>query len=190
MRPVLAVLLASSVVLGLAGCAPDDHTLSPTSTPFPTGIEGEGSLPPEPVNETVGINCSALLSAQTIYDWGNGNFALDASFVPESGSRAAQSAADGGLACRWINLTSQETLDAAVSIPTAADLATAQQSAAAGGIAVPEFGDAYFRSADGIGYLDVFIDGRWLTLQSTWFYEASDATLLVDAATTALPPRS
>ncbi len=182
---MLALALATTVVLGLAACAPADRVLRATPTPVAT----EGTLPPEPINETVGVSCSTLITDQAIYDWGSGNFALDSTFVPESGSSAAQIAADGGLACRWINLTSQETVDVAVSIPADTDLAAAQQAAAAGGVAVPEFGDAYFRSVEGIGYLDVFSDGYWLTLQSTWFYEARDATTLVEAATLALPPR-
>ena len=159
---MLALLVVSAASLGLAGCAPAQ------------------------VNRPVSIDCPTLITDQAIYDWGSGNFALDDTFVPEAGSSAAQLAADGGLACRWINLTSQETVDVAVSIPAAADLTAAQQDAAAAGTAAPELGDAYFRSADEIGYLDVFVDGYWLTLQSTWFAGADDAAPLVSAATTAL----
>ena len=181
---MLALVLVSAVALGLVGCAPDDHVLSPTAPP----LEGEGTLPPEPSNEVVGINCATLVSDQVIYDWGSGNFAFDTTFVPEAGSSAAQIAADGGLACRWINLTSQETVDAAVTIPAADDLEAAESAAAAAGTAAPEFGDAYFHAIGDVGYVDVFSDGYWLTLESTWFLEAADASALVTAAVAALPP--
>jgi len=184
MRPVLAILVLSAAALSLTGCAPDDHVLPPTATPDPPQV----TLPPEPVNETVGINCVTLINDQAMYDWGSGNFALESGFSPEAGSTAAQIAADGGLACRWINLTSQETVDAAVSIPTDADLEAARQAAAATGTATPEFGDAYFSAADGVGHLDVFTGGYWLTLQSSWFTAPSDASPLVEAAMAALPP--
>ena len=190
MRPVLAIVLCTTAILGLSACAPDDRVLTPSGspTPAPTATEGEGTLPPQPVNESIGINCTTLISDQAMYDWGSGNFALNDAFVPDAGSSAAQIAADGGLACQWINLTSQETVDVAVSIPTDAALATAQQAAAAAGTAAPALGDAYFRSASGVGYIDVFSDGYWLTMQSTWFFETNDALPLVEAATAALPP--
>lgn len=184
---MLAIVFCTAAVVGLAACAPDGREFGPSATPTP--IEGEGSLPPQPVNESIGINCTALISDQAMYDWGSGNFALDAEFVPDTGSSAGQIAADGGLACRWINLTSQETVDVAVSIPTDTALAAAQQTAAADGTAAPALGDAYFRSASDIGYVEVFSDGYWLTMQSTWFYEAADALPLVEAATAVLPPR-
>ena len=189
MRPVIALLLISVAACGLSGCAPDDHVLggAPSASPSITPLPGETSVPPEPVNETVGINCAALISDQAMYEWGSGNFALDPGFTPAAGSSAAEIAADGGLACRWVNLTSQETVDVAVAIPDEDELAAAQQAAGAGTPA-PTLGDAYFRSADGTGYLDVFSDGYWLSLQSTWFYEAQDAAGLVEAAIAALPP--
>ncbi len=191
MRPMIAITLVCAAALGLAGCAPEDHTLSPSPSPSApaTLAPGEGTLPPEPANETIGINCTALISDQVVYDWGSGNFALEAGFTPEAGSSAAQMADEGGLACRWINLTSQETVDVAVSIPTDGTLAAARDAAATAGSAAPELGDAFIHVAEGVGYVDVFSGGYWLNLKSTWFSEPGDAKPLVEAAVAALPAR-
>jgi len=176
---VLAIVLCTTAVLGLAACAPNDPVLSPSATPSESASEAEATSPPppQPVAETVDITCTTLISDQAIYDWGSGNFALDGESTPA-----------GGLACRWINLTSQETLDVAVSIPTDANLSAAREAAATAGTAAPALGDAYFRSANDVGFVDVFSGGYWLTMQSTWFFETNDALPLVEAATAALPP--
>ena len=170
-------------MLALAGCAPDDHTLAPL--PTSSGIEGEGTPPPDPVNESVGINCQQLLNEEAVYDWGSGNFAYDASYSPAAGSSAAAAVAEGGLACRWINLTSSETVDFAVSIPTSTD--DVRAAAAAAGALAPELApDAYFSSDGTTGHLDIISGKYWITADSTWFQSPGDAATLTTAALSAL----
>ena len=188
--PRFAVVVALGVAgLLLTGCAPDDHALtpgaaSPSSTQSATPT-GEGTFDPDsdPVNETVGINCQQFVSDQAVYDWGSGNFALDVDYTPAPGSSAAEAVAAGGLAFIWVNLTSAETVDIAVSIPQPADLATARATAEAAGEPAPLVsGDAYFSP----GHVDAFTDKYWVTADSTWFASEEDAAPLIAAALDAL----
>ena len=176
------VALVGITALTLGACAPDDHQLGPAPT-------GEGTFDPatDPVNASVGLNCGELLTDQVVYDWGSGNFALDVDYEPAAGSAAAQIVTEGGLACRWVNLTSSETVDVAVAAPESTVLesaaATAAESAEPATAISPT---AYFSSADGIGRVDAFTDRYWLTAQSSWFLGQEDAAPLITAAIAAL----
>ncbi len=188
MRTALALPLLGVAALALAGCAPADHVLPPGSSasgqPGVPDSSETGTPPADPVNESVGINCQQLLNDQTVYDWGSGNFAYDASYAPAAGSSAATAVASGGLACRWINLTSSETVDFAVSVPASDDARTA---AAAAGSPAPELApDAYFSSDGTTGHLDIFSGKYWITGESTWFLSPEDAAPLASAAIAAL----
>lgn len=187
MRTALALPLLAAAVLVLSGCAPSDHTLlpAPTGTPTETPVTDEATPPSDPVNESVGLNCQQLLNDQAVYDWGSGNFAYDSSYSPAAGSTAAAAVAIGGLACRWINLTSSETVDFAVSIPASTDAARA--AAAAAGAPAPELApDAYFWSDGTTGHLDIFSGKYWITAESGWFLTPGDAAPLATAALSAL----
>jgi hypothetical protein len=181
----LALLAAASALL--AGCAPEDRAWLPTPavTPFP----GEGTFDPadDPVNESVGFNCRELIDDQTLYDWGSGNFALDVSYSPATGSAAADVVAAGGLACSWINLTSAETVDIAVAAPGDAALEKANSTAAATGADAAEIApDTYFSVSGAVGHVDSFVGRYWITADSTWFGAPRDAADLIIAARSTL----
>jgi hypothetical protein len=185
MRTALALPLLAATVLALAGCAPSVQNPAPAPLPTQTGIEGEGSLPADPVNETVGINCQQLLNDQAVYDWGSGNFAYDAGYSPAAGNGAAEAVASGGLACRWVNLTSSETVDFAVSIPASVD--DARSAAAAAGAPAPEIApDAYFAWDGTTGHIEIISGQYWIIAESSWFETPGDATTLTTAALSAL----
>ncbi len=181
MRPLLALLACAGLVLGLAACAPDDHTLSPTAT-------APGTFGPDddPVNEAIGINCQALVTDQAVYDWGSGNFAIDVDYEPAADSPAAEAVAAGGLACSWLNLTSGERLDVAVAILPADELATTRDAIAATAAATDFGADGYFVVEAGAGRADAFTSDYWLTATSSAFGVAGDAAPIVSAALAAL----
>jgi hypothetical protein len=169
----------------LAGCVPsaepeptpvESSTTSATPTPEPTVSE-------PPVGVPVTISCSDLVSAQVIYDF-NPNFGLVDGFDPAASSLAALAIANNGIACRWINQTSGETLDVSV-----ADLPEASLSAlrANAGTAVPDFSsDGYFATAGGVGSAQAFTGSYWIAAVSTAFFDAVDAAPIVNAAIDAL----
>lgn len=192
MRPVLPVVLVCAVALGVVGCAPDDHLL-----PTPTTTSPVPSLPstPEPPDPNEGVSggkidllCNQLVSDDVIYEWGNGNFAIDSTFAAPAGSLAADAVAEGGLACGWVNLSSGETVSVAVADLGDDALATAKADAAARSTPTTAYGADGFFSFDGsAGHVDVFSGNYWLTAESTWFYQQGDAAPLVSAAIDALP---
>lgn len=186
----LALLLPLVAVVALAGCAPTDQTAeqpAPTATRSSTPSATPSAEPtPEPTSSPIGLSCSQLVSDQVIYNWGSGNFALDDSYTPAAGSAAASAVAAGGVACRWINLTSAETVDVAVAAPGSAALETERASAAAAGSAAPELSGGYFRMEGSAGRVDVFTATLWVTASSVWFGSSADAAPLVESALAAV----
>ncbi|MEO7148109.1 MAG: hypothetical protein ABIW81_03935 [Terrimesophilobacter sp.] len=118
------------------------------------------------------------MSAQTMYDF-NPNFGLLAKFTPEAGSFAARAVADKGVACRWINQTSGDTVDVSISRPAPTGFAAAK-GAATSGKPVTGIGDAaYFTTRGTAGTVQVFIGNYWVTVTSVYFSSASDAQSIV-----------
>jgi hypothetical protein len=151
---------------------------SPTPTPTPTASAPSAAI-------AVSVNCSALISAQQMYEF-NPNFGLDASFAPKSGTSAAKAVADKGVACNWTNQTSGDTVTFSVAKPGAAALGSLK-SAASAGTAASGLGEAaWFSAAAGSGTLTVFKGEYWLTAVSVYFGAASDATDLTSDALAAL----
>lgn len=202
-RPRRAQLLAAiavTVTLGLAGCAPG-MTETKTSTPPPSQAAVEAptqqaapmptatptptptvAIPPGTPTK---IACSALLSAQAVYDF-NPNFGLDKNFTPKSASAAATAVAARGTACNWLNQTSGEVITISVARPAAAHLA-ALKAGAATGTSTAGLGDAaYFSTSAGKGRMDVFRGPYWLVVTSGYFASARDASVIVTTAMGAL----
>jgi hypothetical protein len=114
-----------------------------------------------------------------MYDY-NPNFSLLGDLDAAAGSLAADALAQQGVACRWINDTSGETIDIA-----AADLsgpALAERRTAAGDV-TNDFGvEGYFRA----GEAQAISGSYWITIVSNAFFEPADATPLVSAAVDSL----
>lgn len=185
-----ALAVVAACTLSLAACAVLREAPLPSTTGSPSQSEATDTpapsdSPSEP-GEAVSIDCAALVTDQTVYDWGSGNWALDPNFEVEQGTFAADAVAHRGTACGWINLSSNEKLTVAVAALTGDDLADAT-SEASGGTPVTTNGvDAYFRTSAGIGTLQVFKDKYWISASSTSFFEARDAELIVGDALNAV----
>lgn len=156
----------------------------PTEQPAPAATEepaaGYQSTP-------VTIECNALINPQAVYDY-NPNYGLQPSFTPAAGSDVATVLANQGVACSWVNQTSGETFVVAVAQLAAADLASIQSGLAQTSSPASGLGDsAFFTASGGMGVAEVFQGSYWLVATSPSFYEITDATLLIDAALTALP---
>jgi len=188
---VLAIALCSTVVLGLAACAPDDRPIvdDPTTSPSASSAPSASGTPTaEPDSGSpIDISCSQLVSDQVIYDWGNGNFAADPNFSPAAGSPAAEAVAADGVACGWINLTSGETVTVSAADLGADALVTVTSDLAASSAPASSLGEGgYFVASGGIGHADVVRGSLWVSAESALFGEAADAKPLVSAAVSAI----
>ena len=95
-----------------------------------------------------------------------------------------------GVACGLLNQTSSERYSfAVVALRRGQRRARAKTSsprvASADASGVP--GDAYFRSSDGSGRIDIFVRDYWIVAESAAFIEAADAAGLLGGVVDALP---
>lgn len=193
-----SAFVAVSVVaaLTLSGCLSSSGDLVPTFAP-PAPDSSETSAPTESQtpNDTtkpaekatpVSIPCSSVIDAQTMYDF-NPNFGLLAKFSPPAGSVTARAVSDEGTVCRWINQTSDDTIDVSISQPGSKALSAAM-AAAESGASVSGLGEAaYFSSSGGTGVVQIFDGPYWVTATSVYFSSAGDASSLVNSALSSLP---
>ena len=183
---IAAPLLA--ITLLLAACVPTaspDATSQPTSNASPRPTSTTTPSPEAPAAETgtpVGIGCNDLITPQEIYDY-NPNFGLIADFVPEKGTLAAQAVAASGLACRWMNQTSGDTIDVSVAHLDSASNQTRKDTLAASSTSVSSFGpDGYFDQGDLGSAAQAFPGEFWVTATSIAFFATEDATpIMTDA---------
>jgi hypothetical protein len=188
-RPlVLLPATAAILVALLVGCAPTSAAdpSSPPSTP-PSTPSAEPSEPTKPSAVPIDADCATLVSPDTMYAY-NPNFGLVDGWQPESGSAGAGAVALEGVACRWLNQTSSDTIDLSVANLDGESIEALKNEAVTESTMVPTYGDeAYFEVADGVGTAIVFDRSYWLVVSSVYFFEPGDATELVESALSALP---
>lgn len=186
----LAAMTVGAVALALlTGCVPssdDEPTAAPTesstSAPEPTSTPTSA-----PVGTPIDVSCDDLVSADTLYVY-NPNFSSAGDFTPDAGSAAADAVSYQGVACRWVNATSGETIDLSVARLDTSTLTDLKNDAFATSEAVPTYGDEAYFSLDGdVGTATVFQGDYWLVATSVYFFEPGDAVEIVDAALAALP---
>jgi hypothetical protein len=189
--------LSLAAAVSLSGCLPTEPsdpadpgtgpTTAPSATPSGSAAPSDAPSPsatPAEHPTPVTIPCEAVIGPQTMYDF-NPNFGLLANFTPGSGSLGARAVADEGVACRWINQTSGDTIDVSLSRPGPAALASARKRAASG-TALSGLGDAaFFQASGGSGTVQVFAGDYWITATSVYFQAPDDATLLLKDAVAA-----
>jgi len=128
----------------------------------------------ESIGAVVNASCGDLVTPQNMYDY-NPNFS-SITWTPDPGSDAARAISWNGVACRWVNDTSNDTID--ISVANIVDRGTMVQlqDAAASGTSAPGYGDsAYFKMTGDVGELQIFSGSYWITLKSDYFWAASDA---------------
>ncbi|MBX3194509.1 MAG: hypothetical protein KF727_05330 [Microbacteriaceae bacterium] len=180
--PLLALAL-------LAGCTPvDDGTGSgPTDQPTaPPTTEPTGEPTDQPVGTPVDIACDQLVTPDAMYQF-NPNFGSIDDFAPEPGTAAASALTYDGVACRWQNETTGQSIDVSVAQLDEDTLTALKNAAYAESEMVPTYGEeAYFGVADGVGTAEVFQGPYWIVAASPAFFEPGDATEIVQAAIAAL----
>lgn len=176
----------------LAGCtSPLPGATPPPSSPndssSPTPEPTETAPAPEPTPTPVDIPCETLLPPQAMYDF-NPNFSLLASWTPNAGSAAADAVEAEGVACRWQNDTSGETIDVSVASFDAATLEARANDAYENSTMVPTYGgdEAYFSVSNGVGEAIIFQGAYWVVVSSSYFLEPGDAEPIVGPVLAAL----
>lgn len=199
-RP-LPVALSGLALIGalvLAGCAspgdqPGDGTPSPTVSGSATaGPSPSGSPTPVTPSATaapatpVDLACTDVLSLQAVYDF-NPNYGADPGYSPTAGSDAAEAVARDGIACGWLNQTSGDTFEVAVSIPSDDELERLRAAARAAGSEFEVDGaDAWFAASGGVGIAWLRVDDHWVVIGGAQFGGPGDVAQLAQAAADAI----
>jgi len=189
-RPIVLLPATAAILVGLlAGCAPTPPAESsdPPSDP-PSTPSAEPSETPTETSVPIDVDCDTLVSPDTMYTY-NPNFGHLDDWTPDAGSAAADALALEGVACRWINQTSSDTIDVSVADLSPDDIEALKNAAVTESTMVPTYDadEAYFSVTDGVGTAIVFDGTYWLVATSTYFFEPGDATEIVDSAVGALP---
>jgi len=189
-RLVVPVALSLLALAALSGCVPTP-TPSPTDPASASASETPSATPtPSPtataVSTPITIGCNALITPDDMYAF-NPNFGLISSWTPKSGSAAATAKSEKGLACRWQNQTSGDTIDISAAHLDTASIESLKNDAVEKSTMVPTYGDeAYFSVSGGVGTAIVFQGDFWLVATSVDFLEPGDPADLITAALSAL----
>jgi hypothetical protein len=189
-RAAVPLVISAMALAALSACVP---TSSPTpSSTAGTTASASASASPTPtptataVSTPITIGCNTLITPDDIYAF-NPNFGLITSWTPKSGSAAATAKSEQGVACRWQNQTSGDTIDVSVAHLDAASIESLKNAAVEKSTMVPTYGDeAYFSVSGGAGTAIVFQGDYWLVATSVDFLEPGDPADLITAALGAL----
>ncbi len=153
---------------------------TPTTTPTP-------SDPPTPVT----LTCDQIVTADQMYAY-NPNFGADPGYAPASGSLEASIVGYKGVACGWLNQTSNDVIEIAVSKPPASELDGLKNTAVTNSQPVPTYGvppqvEGYFALRGPKGEVQIFTGAYWVVANSPAFQEPGDAAPLMQNVLDNLP---
>lgn len=185
-RAVVSLAASAVALSALSGCVP---TSSPTAGGSPSespSVTASASPTPTPtataVSTPITIGCNALITPDDVYAF-NPNFGLITNWTPKAGSAAATAKSEQGIACRWQNQTSGDTIDISVAHLDPASIESLKNDAVGKSTMVPTYGDeAYFSTSGGVGTAIVFQGNYWLVATSVDFLEPGDPADLINAA--------
>jgi hypothetical protein len=184
---VMPVAIAALAIALLSGCTPEGEPTEPgPSTSGTPTVEPSVEPTDQPIGVPVGATCDELVSADTLYVY-NPNFGAIDDFTPEDGSAAASALTYQGVACRWQNQTSGDTIDVSVAQLDEDTLTALKNAAFEDSEMIPTYGEeAYFIVDGGIGTAQVFQGPFWIVAESVAFFEPGDATELIESVLAAL----
>jgi len=189
-RVVVPLTVAALALVALSGCVPTPTPTSSGTASAPASDSPSASSTPSPTASTVSIpitiGCNTLITPDDIYAF-NPNFGLITTWTPKAGSAAATAKSEQGIACRWQNQTSSDTIDVSVAHLDAPSIEALKNAAVEKSTMVPTYGDeAYFSVSGGVGTAIVFQGTYWLVASSVEFAEPGDPADLITAALSAL----
>jgi len=186
---VTPIAVAALAIALLSGCTPEEGQGNPSGEPSASGTPSVDPSPEptdEPVGVPVGATCDELVTAETLYAY-NPNFGRVNDFTPEDGTAAASALTYQGVACRWQNQTSGDTIDLSVAQLDENALTALKNAAFEDSQMVPTYGEeAYFIVESAVGTAQVFQGPFWIVAESAAFFEPGDATELIQSVLDAL----
>lgn len=192
-----AVVAVVAATIALSACAGDakpaatsTHAASstpsaapaPSPTPTPTPSD-----PPTPVT----LTCDQIVTPGQMYAY-NPNFGADPGYTPTAGSLPASIVAYKGVACGWLNQTSNDVIEIAVAKPPASQLDGLKNTAVTTSQPVPTYGippqvEGYFAMRGTKGEVQIFTGPYWVVAISPAFQEPGDAAPLMQNVLDNLP---
>lgn len=194
-----AVLAAVAAVSLLASCSAE-----PAPSPSPSQTQTHSEKPSTPADPTpsstptatptpVTLTCDQMITPQQLYTY-NSNVGVNPDYTPTEGTLEARAVVAKGVACGWLNQSSNETMQFAVTKPTPAMLNERADAAVTSSTPVPTYGappavEGYFSVKGNSGEVQVFTNGYWIVGTSSWFLEPGDAATLVANIIANLPKK-
>jgi hypothetical protein len=147
----------------------------PTAMPTPTPTPSD---PPTPVT----LTCDQIVTADQFYAF-NPNYGADPGYAPKDGTLEKKIADWKGVACGWLNQTSNEVIEIAVAKPPASELENLKNAAVTTSQPVPTYGvppqiEGYFKPGTA-GEVQIFRGPYWIVATSTAFFEPGDPAPLM-----------
>lgn len=148
----------------------------PTPTPTPTG----------PTSFPVTLSCDQLVTPDQLYGF-NPNYSATPGYAPAEGTDAATIASLQGVACSWVNQSSNDSIEIAVAHLAPADIENLKNQLVLSTPSVPTYGGVDYFANDGtVGEANVFSNDYWIVARSVEFFEPGDAVGLIQAVKTNL----
>lgn len=149
----------------------------PSTSPSEPAKVPDATAAPPSSSSPVGLTCEQLITLDELYAF-NPNFSLVAVWSPPAGTDASRAAAAEGIACSYINQSSQERIVISVAKPGKTALAEIRTELASA-TPVDNYGaEGWFAP----GKASVISGENWLVATSDYFITAADAQQLVTAA--------
>jgi hypothetical protein len=176
-------LLASGLLV--SSCTPNQSNVvtsqnpSQSQTIAPSTSTATGSTRSPISGLPLNKSCDELMSAQSLYDF-NPNFSFDASGKTLETNSSSEISNLGGIDCVYLNLTSQQTIQLGVAHISEDGLKTlGSEREKIPGVKfekTPEGYLTFFYTESGVGVLDVTVGQYLISLASSGFEKASDAS--------------
>ena len=197
LRVGLALATGALALVVLAGCTSEAApTATPSSSPndVATEVPTESSTPtptPEAAGTPVTMSCDQILTADDVYIF-NPNFGTAPDYEPAAGSAAETAVSYDGVACGWLNQTSNEIIEISIAQPNDILMSDLKNKAVIESNAVPTYGtppavEGYFTNSGGQGQAQIFAGKYWVVANSVGFFEPGDAQQLIDFVKSHLP---
>ena len=197
LRVGLALATGALALVLLAGCTSEAaSTSTPSSSPngVATEVPTESSTPtptPEAAGTPVTISCDQILTADDVYLF-NPNVGTAPDYEPAAGSAAETAVSYDGVACGWLNQTSNEIIEISIAQPNDILMSDLKNKAVIESNAVPTYGTppavaGYFTNSSGPGQAQIFAGKYWVVADSVVFFEPGDAQQLIATVVSHLP---
>ena len=197
LRVGLALATGALALVVLAGCTSEAApTATPSSSPngVATEVPTESSTPtptPEAAGTPVTISCDQILTADDVYLF-NPNVGTAPYYEPAAGSAAEIAVSYDGVACGWLNQTSNVIIEISIAQPNDILMSDLKNKAVIESNAVPTYGtppavEGYFTNSSGPGQAQVFAGKYWVVANSVDFFEPGEAQKLIATVVSHLP---